>query len=304
MKICGIDIGASSIKIGFFTENFKLVKTEKIDVDVLQSVDNIIDKISEVILSSSEIEHIGIGFPGVVFQGEVLTSPNLGRQWIGTKPADLIFEKVGLKASIDNDAKTACLAELKLGVAKDLEHFVYLTLGTGVGGTIVYNRQILRGETNGAGEVGHLILNYDENEDNDETYRIGIFEKYFAKNGLEYFLKKAVKKYPNSEKVLKNVCNYADINRLYEQKEESAVYIFNQLAVVLGSGIASLANILDISKFVLGGGITHVNIDLFNNAIKYAKTKTLPSISHRLEYRLANFGKDAGIYGAAVLTNQ
>ena len=184
-KYCfGVDIGGTSVKLGLFTCEGELldkweIPTSKANggaailTDVAASLEQ---KLSEKNLTKEEFVGVGIGIPGPVgADGVVFECVNLG--W-GTTPVKAEMEKlIGLTTAVGNDANVAALGEQWQGGAKGFQSSVMIPLGTGVGGGVILNGEILAGANGAAGEIGHLYVNYDE-EDLCNCGKPGCLEQY------------------------------------------------------------------------------------------------------------------------------
>ncbi|MGB9665547.1 MAG: ROK family protein, partial [Ignavibacteria bacterium] len=163
--IIGIDVGGTSIKFGLVKENkilselslptFAFKNSQKVLMQVAIGLEQILKQVPK-----NEVKGIGIGFPGKVDseKGVVISAPNFNN-WKNV-PVRKKLLKFGYPVFIDNDANCAALGELIFGRGKNLENFIMVTLGTGVGGGIIINKKLFRGESGGAGEIGHITIDY------------------------------------------------------------------------------------------------------------------------------------------------
>src|SRR3989339_583806 len=157
----GIDIGGTNLKSGIVDENGNLIEQLSIPTNAENGPDAVINNIKNIIQEARnnfpDLKSVGIGVPGVVTdEGVVRISPNLPG-WVDQPLKKKLTDIISIPIAIDNDANTAAVAELELGAGKGLNNFIYITLGTGVGGAIIINRNIFRGDTGGAGEIGDTI---------------------------------------------------------------------------------------------------------------------------------------------------
>jgi glucokinase len=210
-----------------------------------------------------------------------------------------------LPIAVDNDANVAALAELELGAGKGSDYFLYITLGTGVGGTIVVNRKIFRGFHGYAGEIGHTIINSQEEPSNKKmVFRTGTLEEAIGRNQIIQLAKKIIAKYPNS---ILHKFEDIDVNHISEatsKNDEGAKVCLKKIGEYLGIGLASALNLLDLNLVIIGGGISQAHDILFESASKTIKKRAMPGIAEYVELRKAQFSKDAGIIGSALLGKQ
>ncbi|HMN25085.1 MAG TPA: ROK family protein, partial [Ignavibacteriaceae bacterium] len=147
----GVDIGGTNIKVGIVSDKGKLVKNISIKTEAeggpKKVIANIVKGVESILVKNKfKIQGIGIGCPGVVSikKGIVENAPNLPG-WKNVKLGPIIKNKFGYKVHLENDANAAAIGELIFGAGKKIDSFVMVTLGTGVGGGIVFNKKIFRG---------------------------------------------------------------------------------------------------------------------------------------------------------------
>ena len=212
-----------------------------------------------------------------------------------------IEKEVDFPIAIDNDANAAAVAELEIGAGKDIEHFIYVTLGTGVGGTIISNRRIFRGSIGGGGEIGHTIIqSFNQKNSNIPDYRMGTLENLTGRKQILDRMKTMLKQ---SDSKLNDIENYdvEDISNLADAGDSAAAKCLCETGEYLGIGLASAMNLLDIPTIITGGGISEASDIMFDSVLKTIRKRALPTISDRAEIKKAFFRKNAGIIGAAML---
>lgn len=306
--VLGIDIGGTSIKFGVFDEEFNVIKKSNIvfgantkSKDFPRYLLGELNRLwSEIKSEFPDIKSIGCGVPGVVNdEGLIIVTPNLN----GLNDYPFKYELsqfIDKPLAVDNDANTAALAELHLGSGKGLKNFVYVTLGTGIGGAIVANGKLFRGSCGGAGEIGHVIIDYKNNLYDDRAYRAGTVEVLAGREGILRYTQQILKHYPNSSLVRLEEFDVSDISEAAENNDEAAIEALRHTGELMGTALASSANLLDMSNFIIGGGISKSNI-LLSFMKKTIKKRCLPSLSTLIEVKPALFSSDTGIVGAAVL---
>ena len=168
-KICvGVDVGGTTVKLGVFTENGKILDKWEIGTrkdegggyilgDIAKTI---LEKLKEKKIDKSNVIGIGIGIPGPITEdGTVLKCVNLG--WGIFNVAEEVTKLTGIEnVKVGNDANVAALGEMWQGGGKGHKNMVMITLGTGVGGGIILNGKILTGSKGAAGEIGHITVNY------------------------------------------------------------------------------------------------------------------------------------------------
>ncbi len=306
--LLGIDIGGTSMKAGVFDEDINLIKKYHIPFgdETLSPtfpklfIEKLYDLIEQSTSEFADIKSIGCGVPGVVSNdGIIAVAPNLNGI-VDFPLRDYIQSKTSLPLALDNDANVAALAELKIGSGVNLDYFIYITLGTGIGGAIISNGQIFRGSSGGAGEIGHCIIDYTNSEFDKRPYRIGALEVFSGREGILRLANQTLQKFKDS--ALNRVTNFdvEDISNFAESGDQACIEIINITAERIGVALANSANILDIPTFVIGGGISQSKI-LLSKIEMTLKSRSIPSIAKRAKVIPAKFIQDTGIFGAAVL---
>lgn len=301
----GIDIGGTTIKFGLFYENGELLEKweiptrkehagEWIPEDIAASLKEMAQKRNLVL---SEASGIGIGVPGPVTEDNIVHQcPNLG--WGTFHVAKKFQELTGVfNVKVANDANVAALGEMWHGGGKGSENIVMITLGTGVGGGVVLHGNILTGNRGAAGEIGHLCVNYHE-PDTCGCGKHGCLEQYASATGIVKEAKRLLAK-DNRETKLRNMesLNAKEIFDAAKLGDKIALELVDQLGFYLGMASSYLAQIVDPEVFVIGGGVSNAGKILLDAIEKYYDKNVMDALKHK-EFRLAELGNDAGIYGA------
>lgn len=299
MKTLGIDIGGSFIKFGVLDDeiidNQEIANTAK----SISEFNNLIAPILQKFTSKYEIAAIGIGFPGAIsINGLIISAPNMP-YWTNQNLSDL-FSNYANNTPIffQNDAYFAGFAEAKLN---ELDEYYFVTLGTGIGSVLVRDRQIVTSKNNFSGELGHIIINFNEKGDN---FRTGVFEQYFNSNKFIEKIKSDLKDFPNS--ILNTIDNFSvrEISDAVNIGDDLAIVNFMEMGKILGIGLSSVANLTGIPIFVIGGGISQVNNLLFETAQQTMVERVIPELKDLVEIRKSNLYNLSGIYGAALYVKE
>lgn len=308
----GIDIGGTNIKYGVVHAGGEMIYQHTHPTDATRGKDAMIADIAGVIKSLQEqfpkLLSVGVGFPSVVnpHDGCVYYPPNLPG-WEVVPLVQLLQEASSVPVAIDNDANVAALAESEAGAGMNASHFLYVTLGTGVGGGIIINKRIYTGERGGAGEIGHIIVDmYDEPtpamQAVGRSYRAGTMEERLGRPGLLASTLQLVNEYPQSTLHRYGAeLDVEDISREVEQGDECACEVFRRAGHLLGLGIASILAVLDMRIVVVGGGISKSHPLFLETTRETIRHRALPTIAGKAEIRMAHFSSNAGIVGAAML---
>lgn len=304
----GIDIGGTNLKFGILNKKFELVSdfsykmSDAVDLDGIKAI--LIDSILRI-ASNYELSSIGIGAPGIIDNnGLIVVSPNIPAfnefnllEFLRSTIPGRIGKELPIK--LENDANIAAIAEMTLGSGSNYSNFVYITLGTGVGGAIILNRQLYRGNNGSAGEIGHIIFNSFAKKKKRE-YRTGVLEEYLGKNAIINYTKRIAYKYPNSELNKTKKFDIISISDYADMGDELAITSMEKIGFYLGLAITSVANLLDINHFIIGGGISKSSTVFYRKANEIANSRALPHLQGKIIIEKAQFSSKAGIIGSAI----
>ncbi len=306
----GVDLGGTNIKIGIVSSNGKILKKTSIKTEAHQGhekvIENIKSGIKEILKSNKQkIKGIGIGCPGVinVKKGTVENPPNIPG-WKKVKLGSIIQKEFKIDVCVENDANAAAIGEMIFGAGKKYSSFIMVTLGTGVGGGIVFNKKIFRGEFGAAGEIGHISIDGNGPACNCGSY--GCIEAYIGNQYLKDRVRIELADQSDSkiwELIDNDLSNVSPriIQNAAEFGDKYAQSIIHSMGVQLGTVFASLSNVLDISTFIIGGGVAGFGKPLFETICKTATARVLTPLRPRVKVIPAKLKNDAGIKGASAL---
>jgi len=291
MKVLGVDIGGTKIRMGIVNSNGQV--TEDLVVPTQIPLYPYLEKtIVQLLKEHPQIEAIGIGTRGMVdaengvitFETETLPG------WQGTEVKSLLEAATGLRVEVNNDANCAGLAESRIGSAKGYRRTVCLTVGTGLGGGIVIDGQIMNGTHGGGGEVGHMILY--PNGHVCSCGRPGCNEQYVSGTALRRMIEEM--QIVDDEKKL------VTPNHLFLLANEGhveALSLVKKFTSDLAIVISSLQAVLDMDCVVVGGGVSESADSWWD----YLMSALEPLLLKPLIVKRAMFGNEAGMLGAAFL---
>ena len=305
MKYCyGVDIGGTTVKMGLFEENGNILdkweivtRVEDEGKEILPDIAvSILEKTKEHGLEKTDIIGIGVGVPApVTADGIVNGSANLG--WTYKEVKRELEELTGITSVIGNDANVAALGEMWKGGGAGQKNMVMITLGTGVGGGVIINGRVITGEHGAGGEVGHLCVNYDE-QDTCGCGNHGCLEQYASATGIVRLAKKRLER-ENRETVLKKESVTAkDVFDAVKAGDAVAIDVAEEFGNYLASGLMNLAVIADPAVIVIGGGVSKAGEVLIPFIQKPYSEKAFFA-NRDIEFKLATLGNDAGICGSA-----
>lgn len=311
--IYGIDIGGTTVKMGLFDEKGDMLEKweivtrkenngENILPDIVKSIK---EKNTEKSIETDDILGIGMGVPGPITEdGRVLKCANLG--WGIFSVADEMSKLTGVeKVKVGNDANVAALGEQWRGGGRGFDNIVMVTLGTGVGGGIIMDGKILTGENGAAGEIGHITVNPKETLTCGCGCK-GCLEQYSSATSVIRMAKERLEASDKPSELRKFAADEIggkEVFDAYKAGDELAAEAVNEFAIYLGMGLGNVASVVDTQAFVIGGGLSK-NGPVVIDIVKEQYKKNVMFALKNTEFRLAELGNDAGMYGAVRMVLQ
>lgn len=309
MKI-GIDLGGSHISIGLVNNENKILKSYEKDFTeeekknikpviekyILETVTVIKEKLKKVSFDDEKlkISKIGVAVPGEAKNGAIIKTVNLGIN--NYNLAEILEEKLKIPVLVRNDGKCACIAEYNnlKHENKDMENkiILFLNIGTGIGGGVIYHNQLLQGNQFEGYEMGHMIIK--ENGIPCNCGKQGCFEKYGS-----------ILQYKNKVKSRLNIpenINGDELRKIMKEHEEEIEDLRQEYIYDLALGISNLINIFEPDVIIIGGGFSHFSYMFVDDLInKLINSNLLFNKRETLDLRIAKLGNDAGIIGATLI---
>ncbi len=316
MKIAiGMDIGGTNTKILLASEDGNVLgrqqvptpvvspdKAEKTEALLVKKLRDFLDEDStRSLISDASVIGIGIGIAGLVDResGRVIQSPNIPA--LNGVPVREIFEKeFSLPVVLENDANTYAYGEKWVGAGKDFDNFVVLTLGTGLGGGIIYHGELYEGPA----EIGHMTVVSSGRYCTCGSY--GCLESYASGRAIVDRAISSLEK--GAESLLAKCChgNFYKITPqfIYETAFEGdnlSREVFREAGQFLGIGIANLINILNLEAVIIGGGLVGAWEIFIEDIRKEVLKRAFKGLSSNVKIMKSALSKDAGSIGAAGL---
>ncbi|KRL95645.1 ROK family glucokinase [Limosilactobacillus equigenerosi] len=316
-KLIGVDLGGTTIKFAILTAEGEIQEKWSIRTNVLDEGSHIVPDIIESInhhldlykMNKDQFIGIGMGTPGTVNRelGTVIGAYNLN--WKTTQNVkEQIEAGTGLPFAIDNDANCAGLGEAWKGAGNDGDDVVFMTLGTGVGGGVVANGELVHGINGAAGEIGHMIV------EPDHGYLCtcgnkGCLEQYASATGIVHLAQDATEEYEGDSPLKAAVDNGEEVTAkmvfdLAKEGDYLANTVVDKVCFYLGFAAANLSNTLNPESFVIGGGVSAAGDFLLDRVKTNFQKYAFPTVRTSTEVKLAQLGNDAGVIGAASLATK
>ncbi|MEH7109499.1 ROK family glucokinase [Bacillus sp. JJ1764] len=312
--IAGVDLGGTTTKIAFITMDGTIEHKWEITTDNANEGEyitsniakSINDKLSELGLSKDVLAGVGMGAPGPVDYetGVILNAVNLG--WKDNFPLQESLENAtSLPAAIENDANCAALGEMWKGAGTGAKNLVLVTLGTGVGGGVIVNGNIVQGVNGAAGEIGHATA-VPLGGAPCNCGKTGCLETVASATGVVRLAMEELKTQSSDSELAKllvenNTITAKDVFDTAKNGDAISLKVLNEVGFHLGLTFSTIANTLNPEKIVMGGGVSKAGDILLNTVKEYFNQFAFSAVRNSTEISLATLGNDAGVLGAAWL---
>ena len=294
----GIDIGGTKVAIGIVGEEGQVCAQIVIPTDQDRTPAEMIDQICAQVeclvnqsgIAPADLLGIGIGAPGPLDKGRGLIAcpPNLPG-WIDVPIVETVQRKTLLPVVLENDANAAALAEKWIGAARDSEHFVYVTISTGIGAGLYLDGKLASGSRGNAGDIGHMVI--------DPAYGTCACGQ---KGCLEWIASGTAISRRGSE-LLGAPFTTQEIFERYRAGHAQVTALVHETFTAIGIGCVTLINLFDPERIVIGGGVSQVGAPLFQAVQQYVSRHALNPAGRQTIITPAQLRQNAGVIGAAAL---
>ena len=305
----GVDIGGTKVAAGVVDEQGTIIATAHCETpadDVSLIEDAIATAVGEL-TCKYDVAAVGVGAAGFIDaqRATVMFAPNLA--WRDEPLRATLARRLELPVVVENDANAAAWAEVRFGAGRGADHVVAVTVGTGIGGGIVINGRLLRGQFGAAAEFGHVMVVPDGRRCGC-GFR-GCWEQYASGRALALEAQELADGCPGAAAELLRLASGrpenitgAMVSQAAHAGDAVALQCFDVVGTWLGRGLAGIAAILDPGLFVLGGGVSAAGELLRAPAVAaFAASLTGRGYRPLAELRIAQLGPEAGLVGAADL---
>lgn len=315
--IIAIDLGGTSAKMGVLNDNAEIIDRWSVETDISQEgtliVPNIIQSIHGFLnrenISIDDIKGIGLGTPGTINheEGTVVSAYNLNWRTV-QHVRDQFQEAFPVPFFMDNDANVAALGEQWQGAGEQADNVVMVTLGTGVGGGVVIDGQLVHGINQAAGEIGHMTIEFHDPID-CTCGKKGCLETVASATGAVNLATKHINDFSGQSELKSmvergdEVSAYSIFQKAEEEQDEYALYIVDLYVDYLGRALSHIANTLNPANIIIGGGVSGSGEFLRSRVEKYFKEYSFSQIRETSKVVIAKLGNDAGMFGAAQIVN-
>ena len=312
-KLLGIDLGGTTTKFAIMKPQGEIQQRWSIQTDVLNDGNNIIPNIIDSInhhlqlyqMSAKQFQGIGIGTPGSVDYQTGMVDSAFNLNW--DRPMALkeqIELHTNIPVQVENDANVAALGERWLGAGNNADNVAFVTLGTGVGGGIIINGQIVHGQGGSAGEIGHMTIN-------PQGYRCtcgkrGCLETVASATGIVHVARDYAQEYAGDSELKASLDNGDDLTAkdvfdLAKQNDSLALKVTHAVCDQLGLALSIVAVTINPQYIIIGGGVSNAGDFLLQRVQESYNRYVFSSVKKTTTLTLATLGNEAGVIGAASL---
>ena len=300
--ISGIDVGGTAIKMGLVSDQGAVLSKTSIPYDPRKSFEDLVESVCgsiQSLLSSqkADLKAIGISTPGYAEPGTgiLIDGANNVPVLQGQSLPGALGRRFGLPAFIDNDGTCAATGELLFGAGRNFRNFVLITLGTGIGGGVVINRQPVTGREGQPPEIGAICLDPDGPVNYSGVP--GSFERLACASGFVELYRKFGGRGDAG-------MTPQDIFRRAGQGDPAAESAIDQEGRYIAQAFGVMINLLNLEACIIGGGISAAGQPLLDAVRKHLPSFTWPRLYRHARVVLAQHGNDAAIIGAAAMASQ
>jgi glucokinase len=299
----GIDLSGATMNAALIADDGHIVERREAPIDHDGFVEQVAHLVNDLRAVSPNIRAVGVGIPGLVnrLADRVLASKDLPAMVREDLHSELT-RAIGLRVELENDANAAAYGEYKVGAGRGSRDMFYMTIGTGIGGAIILDGKLWIGASGLAGEVGHITIDTEGIE--CECGNTGCLET--VASGPNIVRRAKDRLYRDSTSSLSRLAanrdfTAADVAHEAMNGDDFSLMMIERTGKFIGTGVASVINLLNLERIVLGGGVMEAGELILNPIIQEAKRRAFQPCFDATTIVAAELGKDAISIGAAML---
>jgi glucokinase len=299
-----VDVGGTKIAAGVVTPEGRILKETRYPTPA--SPVRLLDSIARAVLEVKdgfEIDGVCLAVAGLVLaeENKVVFSPNL-HAVEGIPLKDKLEPRIGLPLTLENDANAATWGEFRFGAGSEVDHLVFVALGTGIGGGVISHRMLVRGAQGSAGELGHVTI--QATGPRCACGNHGCLEALASGTAIRRRARELASENPGSalgrlaaeRKVLGE-----DVTRLAREGNGVAVAVLEEAGRWLGIGLAGFVNVFNPEVIAVGGGVMAAGELILEAAREEVRLRARPPSRDLVQIKEATLGPHSGVLGAAAL---
>lgn len=308
--VVGVDLGGTKVALGLIDPSDTIVARRRIATNADDGPEAVVARIGDSVAelrgeipSGGSIAALGICAPGPLdHETGVIINPTNLPKFYNTPLRQMLTDHLKMPVALEHDAKAAALGEFHHGAGRDVRSMVYVVVGTGVGAAIIIDGQLYRGLRNFAGEIGFVTIDRDGELGNSgmrgclDIYTSGpwLAKRYLAASKLEGSARNAAEDHVTGGYVAAQA----------EAGDPLALRIIAEAGEALGTAVGTMAMILDIERYIIGGSVAKCGDLLLEPARQTVPKYSFATVASRVEIVGSELGEDAPILGSAYLARQ
>ncbi len=306
----GIDLGGTNIKGGICDVHGRVHGRLSIETQAAGGVEHVLARMAKLVrdlvhesgVRPADVTGVGVGAPGPMShaRGVIYGAPNLPG-WVNIPLRDRFAKLVNFPVVLENDANAAAFGEFVVGAGRGFKSLVMLTLGTGIGGGVVLNGQLWRGDFDNAGELGHMVVVPGGRA--CPCGQRGCFERYGSANAVAERLAEATAAGESSTLAGRAPIDARDVLAAADAGDALAARIWDETCYYLAVGIVNIQHVLNPALVVLAGGLINAGPRLLDPVQTHFRKLSWTIAPDEPKISLAKLGDDAGLIGAALLAS-
>ena len=304
----GVDLGGTNTRAGLVTSKGEIVGRGRAPTPVDDGAEAVVRAIAGCVreaaanggLSLGDVEGIGVGSPGPLdpYEGVIISPENMPCMH-GVRLRELLEEDLSRPVRVDNDANMAAFGEQWLGAGRGVDHFLCVTLGTGVGGGWVSEGRLMRGFNGNAAEVGHVTV--DHAGPRCACHNYGCLEMYTSATAMVRRTAERIEETQPDTSLDVNGLTTRAMFDVAEAGDAFAQAMFEETGTFLGIGIVTLVNVTNVEMVALAGGLAAAGDLIFEPTRRTFMDRGTVGVREHVRIVPAALGDDAGLLGAARL---
>lgn len=298
----GVDLSGSTVMAALISNSGAIIEREELPLDSAQLVETVAAVAKQMLKRDPAIEALGVAVPGLVNRqgNRVITSREFPTA-VGDLP-EQFTQAVGVRVKIENDANAAAYGEFKVGAGRGSRDMFYITIGEGIGGALIIDGSLWTGSSGFAGEVGHITI--DTEGLRCECGNTGCLETVASAPNIVRRAKARLKRDSTSSLsrlAINKRFTASDLAHEAKNGDDFSVMMLERTGKFIGTAVASVINLLNIERIVLGGGVMEAGELILDPIIREAKHRAFQPCFEATSIVGASLGSDAVAIGVALL---
>jgi glucokinase len=305
MNAIGVDIGGTKIAAAVVTPEGNILSEVRYPTQAAP-LNRLIETVAQAITEVKDGFKVGgvcVAVPGRILASEnkVISAPNL-HEIEDIRLDEEIGRRTGLMVTVENDANAAAWGEFRFGAGRGLQHMVFITLGTGVGGGIITHGMLLRGAQGAGGELGHVTI--DPTGPRCGCGNYGCLEALASGTAIQRRAREVANERSTSalgRLAIERQVLGEDVTRLAQEGDDASISVLEETGRWLGIGLAGFVNTFNPEVIAVGGGASQAGELILESARKEVQLRASSPSRDLVEIKEATLGPESGVLGAAAL---